>query len=420
MTDEVGRDELAYRLHQQTLLVEFGRSALQMRDLPGTLQRACELSAKGLNAPFAKVLEYDAGLVRLVVRAGVGWREGTIDQASLGADLDSPAGFAYRTGTAIISNHLAEETRFRTPALLASHGIKRAVNVLIRKGGDGEAPFGILEVDSPDPGQFDTADAGFLAGFAALLGIAIERQQSDQRLRELAEHQETLSREMSHRVKNSLASVAGLLHLQAKASDIAEVRKALESAAARVVSIAEVHDHLWKSAQVGFVELSDFVGALCARLQDFSFGHSVTYACDNMLLSADKAIPLGLLVNELVTNAAKHAFLDVTGSIHVSVKHCSDFVSVEVADQGKGLPMGFDLNAPRNSLGLRVVTAMLRQLNGEITIVPNMPNGTRFQLNIPIRDSVAGEALKPKMPSESDNGEITSPNVLEETAKGSK
>ena len=81
------RDELPYRLQQQALLGEFGRFAMQSRDLEQILQRAAELCAQGLEAPYAKVLEYLPEGNRLEVRAGVGWGPGTIDQVTLGADL---------------------------------------------------------------------------------------------------------------------------------------------------------------------------------------------------------------------------------------------------------------------------------------------------------------------------------------------
>src|SRR6202022_4842569 len=210
------RDELLYRLRQQSLLGEFGRSALQTRDMRQIVQRATELCAQGLEAPFAKVLEYIPDEKRLLIRAGVGWPAGTIDHVSLGADVESPAGYAFHTGKRVISNHLQEETRFRTPQLLAQHGVRRAINVLIARVGEGQLPFGVLEVDSADPGQFDRADADFLAGFAGLLGIAIERQQADAELQSSLDHQAMLTREMSHRVKNSLASVVGLLRVQAR------------------------------------------------------------------------------------------------------------------------------------------------------------------------------------------------------------
>ena len=179
------------------MLGEFGRTALQTRDIGQILQRATELCAQGLETPFAKVLEYMPEEKRLLVSAGVGWAPETIGQVSLGVDMESPAGYAFHTGQVVISNHLQKETRFRTPKLLSDHGIKRAINVLIARGGEGHLPFGVLEVDSADSGQFDLADADFLAGFAGLLGIAIERQQADAELQKALEHQGMLTREMT-------------------------------------------------------------------------------------------------------------------------------------------------------------------------------------------------------------------------------
>jgi GAF domain-containing protein len=134
----VCRDELRYRLNQQSRLGEFGRFAMRK-----ILQRATELCASGLQAPFAMVLEYEPDKTRLMVRAGIGWPQGTIDLVSLAADVGSPAGYAYRTGESVISNHSETETRFRTPQLLVDHGVRRAINALIEKGGDLEAQAGV-------------------------------------------------------------------------------------------------------------------------------------------------------------------------------------------------------------------------------------------------------------------------------------
>jgi hypothetical protein len=123
------RDELPYRLRQQSLLGEFGRTAMQTRDFRQILQRATQLCAQGLEARFAKVLEFLPDEKRLMVRAGVGWAPGTIDIVSLASDIGSPAGYAYQTGERVISNHLDVETRFRTPKLLTDHGVKRAIDI---------------------------------------------------------------------------------------------------------------------------------------------------------------------------------------------------------------------------------------------------------------------------------------------------
>ena len=330
------RQELPYRLRQQSLLGEFGRTALQTRDIGQILQRATELCAQGLEAPFAKVLEYMPEEKRLLVSAGVGWAPETIGQVSLGVDLESPAGYAFHTGQIVISNHLREETRFRTPKLLSEHGIKRAINVLIARGGEGHLPFGVLEVDSANSGQFDLADADFLAGFASLLGIAIERQQADAELQK-ALGTGQLTREMSHRVKNSLASVVGLLRVQSRSAQSEEVQNALKDAASRITTIAQVHDHLWRSTRIGFVEIANFAGELCRKLQE-TLAYKIDCKFDHLIIPADKAIPLGLLINELVTNAAKHAYSDKSGEIQVAGEGRGAELHVVVADQGVGCP----------------------------------------------------------------------------------
>jgi len=378
------RDELEYRLHQQSLLGEFGRMAMQARDFRQILQRATELCAQGLRARFAKVLEYLPEEERLMVRAGVGWGPGTIDVVGLATDVGSPAGYAFQTGATVISNHLQEETRFRTPQLLADHGIKRAVNVLIEKGGERNDWFGVLEVDSSDPGQFDEADAQFLAGFAGLLGIAIERQQADAKLAEALEHQALLTREMSHRVKNSLTSVVALLRVQAASAQSDDVKAALQDASSRVDTIAQVHDHLWRGTQIGFIELADFMTELCKKLKGTMQGHTLRSHADPMMLSADHAIPLGLLINELVTNAVKYAYPGGHGAIEVSAHEIDGQLHVEVSDQGIGLPEGFEIDQPRASLGFKVIAGLTRQLQGHIKILPNKPNGVRFLLDLPI------------------------------------
>jgi two-component sensor histidine kinase len=370
-------------LRQQSLLGEFGRSALQTRDIRQILQRATELCAQGLETPFAKVLEYMPEERRLLVSAGVGWAPATIGQISLGVDMESPAGYAFHTGQIVISNHLQEETRFRTPKLLSNHGIKRAINVLIARGGDGHLPFGVLEVDSADSGQFDLADADFLAGFAGLLGIAIERQHADAELQKALEHQAMLTREMSHRVKNSLASVVGLLRVQSRSAQSEEVQSALKDAASRITTIAQVHDHLWRSTRIGFVDIADFVGELCRKLQE-TLSHNVNCTFGQLMISADKAIPLGLLINELVTNAAKHAYPGESGSIQVAGEPRGTDLHIEVTDQGVGLPKDFKMDQPRTNLGFKVIKSLIAQLDGRIALASNHPTGTIVRLDVPI------------------------------------
>jgi two-component sensor histidine kinase len=386
------RDELSYRLRQQSLFGEFSRAALQTRDFQTILQRATELCARGLDAPFAKALEFLPDENRLIVRACFGWTPNTVENLSFATDEGSPAGYACRTGQTVISNHLQSEARFQIPGLLADHGIMRAINVVIERGGHGEAFFGVLVVDSPDPGHFDQADADFLASFAGLLGIAIERQQADAKLQDALEYHALLTREMSHRVKNSLASVVGLLRDQSRSAHSDDVRSALKEATSRVATIAQIHDHLWQGSRIGFIDLADFMNEFCRRLQGATGANILHCHANPMLLSADHAIPLGLLINELVTNALKHGYPDGAGVVEISTREIEGRLHVEVSDRGVGLPEGFDIHQPRTSLGFRVIMGLVRQLHGHLTVTSHEPSGAHFLFELPILPDEAKSA----------------------------
>ena len=174
------RTDSKLRIRQQEILAELGVLALQGTPFPELLTNTAALTAEGLEAEFCKVLEYQRKEARFLVTAGVGWGPDVIGTATVGADIESPAGYALITGKPVISNHLENEERFRTPELLVRHGIRRAMNVILQ--GDG-SPYGVLEVDSRSEGEFSINDISFLQGAANLLGMAIERQRIEASLR---------------------------------------------------------------------------------------------------------------------------------------------------------------------------------------------------------------------------------------------
>ncbi|WP_428981028.1 ATP-binding protein [Lichenibacterium dinghuense] len=187
-TIEEANAELTLRLRQQELAAEFANFSLATDDLDPILHEACRTAARGMECSLAKVLEYLPDEHSFVMRAGVGWRPGTVGHARLGSDLESPAGYAFQTGQPVLSNHLAAETRFRTPRLLVEHDVHRAFNVLVAVGGD---RYGVLEVDSPDERDFTLSDTAFLETLAATLAQAIGRTR---RMGELARAQRELKR----------------------------------------------------------------------------------------------------------------------------------------------------------------------------------------------------------------------------------
>lgn len=161
-----------------------------------------------------------------------------------------------------------------------------------------------------------------------------------------------------------------------------------KSAGSRVAAIAQVHDRLSRGTHVSFIDLAVFMTDLCGRLHGTAGTNALCCHADTIQLSADHALPLGLLINELVTNAVKHAYPGGHGAIDVSAREMTGCLHVEVSDHGIGLPKGFDIDQARPSLGFRVIRGLVRQLRGRLTIISNTPTGTRFLLELPL---ISGE-----------------------------
>lgn len=378
---------LRLRIRQQEILAELGVLALQGTPFEDLLKHTARLTAEGLRAEYSKVLEYIPSEKRLLVRAGIGWDEGVIGSASVGADLASPAGFALHTGKPVISNHLEIETRFRTPELLVEHGIRRAMNVILQ--GDG-SPFGVLEVDSRSEGEFGEHDVAFLQGAANILGMAIEQQQYQRKLKAALDRHQILLKEVNHRVKNSLQLVASLLGLQLSQIKDPEARRQFEEAGRRINTVASIHQRLYQDENVDRVAFDRFLRDLCTDLGSV-YGHErITIACDvtPCHLDTGRVIPVALIINELIANAFKYSFPQgASGSIRVDCREEPGAVVTSVSDDGVALPAGFDPGKSAG-LGMRMIVALTRQLRGTLGVEPLEP-GKRFTLRVPIDDGNA-------------------------------
>ncbi len=380
--DDLTGRALRLRLRQQELLAELGVLALQGASFSEMLNHTARITAEGLQAEYCKVMEFLPKENQLLVRAGVGWEDGVVGHAAVGADLASPAGYALRTGKPVISNHLENEQRFRTPQLLIEHGIRRAMNVILQ--GDG-APFGVLEVDSRSEGEFSEHDIAFLQGAANILGMAIEQQLYQAKLQAALDRHQILLKEMNHRVKNSLQVVSGMLQLQASAAGDPVLSDRLQQASTRVSAVGRAYERLAYNADYESIGLVAYLRQVIDDLKAAVAPCEVQLeAPDEIQFSTDRAILVALVINELVLNAAKHAYPDsACGSIWVRVVRTeSDYVLVSVRDEGIGLPSGIDLTTSKR-LGSRLTHALAKQLGAELT-QPFSAVGTNFTLVIPI------------------------------------
>jgi two-component sensor histidine kinase len=373
---------LQQRIRQQEILASLGVAALHGASFDELLDSTARMAAEGLRAEFSKVLEYMPAEGRFLVRAGVGWNPGVVGMATVGADLASPAGYALRTGKPVISNHLENEERFRTPEILRQHGVHRAMNVILQ--GEGR-PFGVLEVDSRSDDEFIEHDLAFLQGAANLLGMAIERERQERKLKSALERHELLLKEMNHRVKNSLAIVSSMLELQAGEINDESVTQYLSEAAQRVMAVAKAHDQLSHGNEVGRMDIGRYISTVCRDLDDSVPQCAIRADVqDGIEIATDRAIAAALVVNELIANAVKHGpagLLQCRIWVKLAAAPGQDARVISVRDEGAGLPADFDLDRPKG-LGMRIVAAFVRQLGGTLAVEEHRP-GTEFRLTIP-------------------------------------
>jgi two-component sensor histidine kinase len=380
--DDLTGRALRQRIRQQELLAELGVLALQRTSFSDMLNNTARMTAEGLGAEYCKVLEYIPAENRFLVSAGVGWEDGIVGSASVGADLASPAGYALRTGKPVISNHLQNEQRFRTPELLSEHGIHRAMNVILQ--GDG-APFGVLEVDSKSEGEFSERDIAFLQGAANILGMAIEQQQYQRKLKAALDRHQILLKEVNHRVKNSLQVVSSMLVLQARSVDDPDLSERLNQASTRVNAVGRAYERLAYNADYENIDLVEYLRQIIGDLEPTVAPCKIELdAPKEIQFAADRAILVGLIINELVSNAGKYAYPDCPGgSIWVRLAQPdNNSVLVSVHDEGVGLPLGFDSTASKG-LGTRLVNALTQQLGAKLTRPPS-PIGTDCALLVPV------------------------------------
>jgi two-component sensor histidine kinase len=392
------RDEL---LAQQGALARFGELALRSEDLDEILHEACRLVGDALGTDLAKVVELTDDGHTLLVRAGVGWRHGIVGKATMDLADPVPEGFVLRTREPVVSSDLGREDRFRIPDFLVAHGVKALVCVPII-GVDSAPAYGVLQVDSREPRHFGDEHMSFLRTYANMLASTVGRLRAAGELRRRAEENERLLgevqqraddndrllRELQHRVKNNLQVMVGLVEVQSRQAGGGSVRPALRAIGRRIEALRLLHDKLHIGGDVDRLDLSDYLSQLAAGLLRFHEGEAkrIRLVLDmerGLIASPDQAAPLGLVVNEFVTNSLKYAFGDGAGTISLRVAPLAGSdISIELADDGRGLPPG---KAFSKGTGMRLITNLARQLQSQPEWGDSHGRGTRLTMTLQLR-----------------------------------
>jgi two-component sensor histidine kinase len=207
-----------------------------------------------------------------------------------------------------------------------------------------------------------------------------ERKQSEKVIKEALTEKNLLIAELHHRVKNNLAIISGLFSLTINDSIHDDAKNVLLESRNRVRSMALIHNRLYKSDSFTDVNFDEYIHELVSEITTSypSISNSVNVKTDinNVILNVNSAIPCGLILNELLTNAYKHAFKDKTeGEISISFLHKNGQFIMTVKDNGCGLPLDYN---KKQSLGITVIEALTEQLDGKSKFTDNQ--GTHFEL----------------------------------------
>ena len=236
------------------------------------------------------------------------------------------------------------------------------------------------------------------SAFAKIMRDETERKRVEERLRASLLEKDVLLQEIHHRVKNNLQVVVSLLSIQANRINHREVIDILNETQNRVRAIAGIHETLYSSPDLASINFSEYMQQLIRGL--FSFYNvknndvNLIVEADDIVLDVTQAIPLGLIVNELVTNALKHAFpAGRTGAVRATLRYLKEDPAPDrtldegsavmtVEDDGVGLPTGFDVQE-QESMGIYLVRVLTRQLRGTLQVDQN--GKTQFRVVFPLK-----------------------------------
>jgi two-component sensor histidine kinase len=184
---------------------------------------------------------------------------------------------------------------------------------------------------------------------------------------------DVMLKEVHHRVKNNLQIVNSLLYLQADSSEDPALKDALRKGQQRILSMAMIHEELYRSEDLSSVDLCGYSQRLCANFGDMGKRIQLYCQAGQLLLPITLSIPCGLILNEFLTNALKYACAEgQDGEIRVCIAEADGLITLAVEDDGVGLPAGFgrdnNFELKPGSLGLSLVQGLVAQLKGTLTI----------------------------------------------------
>ncbi len=246
----------------------------------------------------------------------------------------------------------------------------------------GERTIGVMVVQSyTEKVRFGKRELDILTFVSSQVAMAIDRKQAEKGVRVALQEKEVLLREIHHRVKNNMQVISSLFNLQAGHTLNEGYRAILKEAQTRIRTMSLVHEKLYQASQLSRIDFGGYINSLALHLIHVYRPQpglvQLETEFEDVTLDIASAMPCGLLLNELISNALKHAFPENwTGRVRIGLKHRpAGLIEIRVADDGVGFPEDLDF-AKAESFGLQIVNLLVRQLDATIEL--DRTNGTAF------------------------------------------
>ena len=354
------------RQHQR-IIIDLGLLASQTMPLEQFLRHAVSQVALALEVSHSKIMRYRPEQGDLLLVAGIGWRNGVVGQTTFGIDMSSAPGRAFQTAEAVVVEDVRSNDEFRPAPSLIEHGIVSLVNVPVVID---NAAWGVLEVDHVEKRDFRENTVDFLLAVSGLVASVIQRHQAEENhrnaLRTAAmekQERDLLLAEMQHRVKNYFQMILSMISMERPKLPTELGRNIMTKVAERIMAVSLANDQLSPN-QSEKVAMPSYLRAICTGLASQRDNVSVTVKADDISLPSERAVPVGLIVNELVTNSLKYAFEGGSGGsviVELSAGAGGGRAKLEVRDDGTGIS-----DNARAGTGTRLLQSLVRQVAGEM------------------------------------------------------
>ncbi len=384
----LAKEKMLIELTKQEALLTRERKAFSlMAEAAVYAENVSELCQKAISG-LVEILGFDVGVIRLKTEPEQSW---TIAGAA-GLSEKEPALNAQPVEGTCIAMLTAEsgEPIFAPDAYLHKIGqtyaerlgmfrCKAFISWPLR--GFSQKIIGVITLVAHAPKKIPEKDRIFFETLAGLLVTAIERKKDALAAKKSLSEKELLLNEIHHRVKNNMQVMSSLINLQAGNIDNQHYKNSFNETRDRIRSMALVHEQLYKSRDFTFINLKDYITQLSSRLmRSYSIVPGkidLKLDIDNFKLTITKAVPCGLIINELISNTLKYAFPDDTkGYLWIKLhKNDNEKCLLSIKDNGIGLTKDFNSQKP-DALGFKLVTMLIEQIDGRLKI--NGDKGAEF------------------------------------------